>query len=77
MTRDNVPPRVQLPDPAPPVPQPPSSDRALTSQMAQVAAQGAVQGALRAFVGRAVDKLLTHPPDWMKSLWHALPRPWE
>jgi hypothetical protein len=73
MTRDNVPaPPVQPPDPAP-VPQQPAVGAGLTAAIAQ----GATQGAARSITARLVDKFLTNPPDWLRALWNALPRPWE
>jgi hypothetical protein len=68
MTRDNVPAPVQ-----PPVPQQPAVGAGLTAAIAQ----GAAQGAARSITARLVDKFLTNPPDWLRALWHALPRPWE
>ncbi|MFS8202620.1 hypothetical protein ACLVWQ_28525 [Streptomyces sp. CWNU-52B] len=69
MTRDNVPaPSVQPPDPAP-VPQQPAVGACLTAAIAQ--------GAARSITARLVDKFLTNPPDWLRALWHAVPRPWE
>lgn len=72
MTRDNVPAPVQPPVPAP-VPQQPAVGAGLTAAIAQ----GAAQGAARSITARLVDKFLTNPPDWLRALWHALPRPWE
>jgi hypothetical protein len=72
MTRDNVPAPVQPPDPAP-VPQQPAVGAGLTTAIGQ----GAVQGAARSITDRLVDKFLTNPPDWLRALWHALPKPWE
>jgi hypothetical protein len=68
MTRDNIPALVQPPDPAP-VPQQPAVGAGLTSAIAQ--------GAARSITARLVDKFLANPPDWLRALWHALPRPWE
>ncbi|MGG7576148.1 hypothetical protein [Streptomyces sirii] len=68
MTRDNVPAPVQ-----PPVPQQPAVGAGLTAAIAQ----GATQGAARSITARLMDKFLTTPPDWLRALWHALPRPWE
>ncbi|MFD3622479.1 hypothetical protein ACFWWT_46535 [Streptomyces sp. NPDC058676] len=68
MTRDNVPAPVQPPDSAP-VPQQPAVGAGLTAAIAQ--------GAARSITARLVDKFLTNPPDWLRALWHALPRPWE
>ncbi|MGV9758630.1 hypothetical protein ACWDUC_22760 [Streptomyces tricolor] len=72
MTRDTVPAPVQPPDPAP-VPQQPTAGAGLTAAITQ----GAVQGAARSTTDRLGDKLLTNPPDWLRALWHALPKPWE
>ncbi|MBO0912763.1 MULTISPECIES: hypothetical protein [Streptomyces] len=72
MTRDNDPARVQPPNLAP-VPQQPAIGAGLPAAIAQ----GAAQGAARAITARLVDKFLTNPPDWLRTLWHALPRPWE
>ncbi|MEU4896204.1 hypothetical protein AB0B12_26190 [Streptomyces sp. NPDC044780] len=72
MTRDNVPAPVQSPDPAP-VRQQPAVGAGLTVAIGQ----GAVQGAARSITDRMVDKFLTNPPDWLRALWHALPKPWE
>ncbi|MEU2441765.1 hypothetical protein ABZ595_37130 [Streptomyces rubradiris] len=72
MTRDNVPAPVQPPDPAP-VPQQPAVGAGLTAAIGQ----GAAQGAARSITARLVDKFLTNPPDWLRALWHALPKPWE
>ncbi|WP_329224656.1 hypothetical protein OG488_38585 [Streptomyces sp. NBC_01460] len=74
MTRDNDPARVQPPNLAP-IPQQPAvgAGAGLTAAMAQ----GAAQGAARSITARLVDKCLTNPPDWLRALWHALPRPWE
>ncbi|MFJ3891419.1 hypothetical protein [Streptomyces rubrogriseus] len=72
MTRDNVPAPVQPPVPAP-VPQQPAAGAGLTSAIGQ----GAAEGAARSITARLVDKFLTHPPDWLRGLWHALPKPWE
>ncbi|MEU9632332.1 hypothetical protein AB0D89_36880 [Streptomyces luteogriseus] len=68
MTRDNVPAPVQPPVPAP-VPQQPAVGVGLTAAVAQ--------GAARSITARLVDKFLTNPPDWLRALWHALPRPWK
>ncbi|MFE4255881.1 hypothetical protein ACFRU3_41865 [Streptomyces sp. NPDC056910] len=68
MTRDNVPAPVQPPAPVP-VPQQPAAGAGLTAAIAQ--------GAARSITSRLVDKFLTNPPDWLRDLWHALPRPWE
>jgi hypothetical protein len=68
MTRDNVPAPIQPPDPAP-VPQQPAVGASLTAAIAQ--------GAARYITARLVDKFLTNPPDWLRALWNALPRPWE
>ncbi|GGY82684.1 hypothetical protein GCM10010363_74190 [Streptomyces omiyaensis] len=77
MTRDNVPapvqPPVRSPVPQQPVPQQPAVGAGLTAAIAQ----GAAQGAARSITARLVDKFLTNPPDWLRDLWHALPRPWE
>ncbi|MEU7560262.1 hypothetical protein [Streptomyces eurythermus] len=35
------------------------------------------QGAARSITDRLVDKSLTNPPDWLRALWHALPKPWK
>ncbi len=72
MTRDNVPAPVQPPDPAP-VPRQPAVGAGLTAAIAQ----GAAQGAARSVTARLMDKFLTNPPDWLRALWNALPRPWE
>ncbi|MGV9758640.1 hypothetical protein ACWDUC_22810 [Streptomyces tricolor] len=64
MTRDTVP---------VPVPQQPAAGAGLTAAIGQ----GGVQGAVRSITDRLVDKFLTNPPDWLKVLWHALPKPWE
>jgi hypothetical protein len=72
MTRDNVPAPVQPPDPAP-VPQQPAVGAGLTAAIRQ----GAAEGAARSITARRVDRFITDPPDWLKALWHALPRPWE
>ena len=72
MTRDNVPVPVRQPDPAP-VPQQPAVGAGLTAAIGQ----GAVQGAARSITDRLVDKFLTNPPDWLRALLHALPKPWE
>ncbi|MFF8659768.1 hypothetical protein [Streptomyces huasconensis] len=64
MTRDNVP---------APVPQQPPVGAGLPAAITQ----GAVQGAARSITDRLVDKFLTSPPDWLRTLWDALPRPWE
>ncbi|GGY12014.1 hypothetical protein [Streptomyces minutiscleroticus] len=68
MTRDNVPAPAQLP-----TPRQPAGGACLTAAISQ----GAVQGAVRSITARLVDKFLTNPPDWLRVLWHALPRPWE
>ncbi|WP_406472576.1 hypothetical protein [Streptomyces platensis] len=68
MTRDNVPVPVQPPSPTP-VPQQPAAGAGLTAAIAH--------GAARSITARLVDKFLTNPPDWLRALWHALPRPWE
>jgi hypothetical protein len=68
MTRDNVPAPVQPPVPAR-VPPQPAVGAGLTAAIAQ--------GAARSITARLVDKFLTNPPDWLRALWHALPRPWE
>ncbi|EFL37189.1 predicted protein [Streptomyces viridochromogenes DSM 40736] len=67
MTRDNVPAPVQPPDPSPAQQQP--AGAGLTAAI--------VQGAARSFTARLVDKFLTNPPDWLRALWHALPKLWE
>ncbi|MER5831394.1 hypothetical protein ABT116_11275 [Streptomyces sp. NPDC002130] len=68
MTRDN------LPAPAPsPARQQPAAGAGLTAAIVQ----GAAQGAARSFTARLVDKFLANPPDWLRALWHMLPRPWE
>jgi hypothetical protein len=72
MTRDNVPAPVQPSDPVP-APQQPAARAGLTAAIAQ----GAAEGAARSITARLVDKFLTNPPDWLRALWHALPRPWE
>lgn len=72
MTRDNVPAPVQPPSPTP-VPQQPAAGASLTAAVAQ----GAVQGTVRSVTAGWVDRFLTNPPDWLRSLWNALPRPWE
>lgn len=72
MTRDNDLARVQ-PSNLAPMPQPPAAGAGLTAAIAQ----GAAQGAARSITARLVDKFLTNPPDWLRTLWHALPRPWE
>lgn len=72
MTRDNVPAPVQPPDHVP-VQQQPAVGAGLTAAIGQ----GAVQGAARAITDRLVDKFLTNPPNWLRALWHALPKPWE
>jgi hypothetical protein len=76
MTRDNVPAPVQPPDPAP-VAQQPAVGAGLTGAIARGAAQGAAQGVARSITARLVDTFLTNPPDWLRALWNALPRPWE
>ncbi|MGW1090959.1 hypothetical protein ACWD4L_32860 [Streptomyces sp. NPDC002596] len=68
MTRDNVPAPVQPPTPAP-VPHQPAAGAGLTAAIAQ--------GAARSITARLMDKFLTNPPDWLRALWNALPRPWE
>ncbi|MFM9596581.1 hypothetical protein ACKI1J_42680 [Streptomyces scabiei] len=68
MTRDNVPAPVQPPDPSP-ARQQPAAGAGLTAAM--------VKGAARSFAARLVDKFLTNPPDWLRALWHMLPRPWD
>ncbi|MGW1768870.1 hypothetical protein ACWCQL_33110 [Streptomyces sp. NPDC002073] len=72
ITRNSVPTPVQPPDPAA-VPQQPAVGAGLTSSIAQ----GAAEGAARSVTARLVDKFLTNPPDWLRALWHALPKPWE
>ena len=72
MTRDNVPAPVQPPDPSP-ARQQPAAGAGLTAAIVQ----GAAQGAARSFTARLVDKFLTTPPDWLRALWHMLPRPWD
>ncbi|MFE1878050.1 hypothetical protein ACFW9N_45685 [Streptomyces sp. NPDC059496] len=72
MTRNNVPAPVQPPDPAH-VPQQAAVGAGLTSSIAQ----GAAQGAARSVTARLVDEFLTSPPNWLRALWHALPKPWE
>ncbi|MFE3905508.1 hypothetical protein ACFXPY_35780 [Streptomyces sp. NPDC059153] len=52
-----------------PVPQQPAVGAGLAAAIAQ--------GAARSITARPVDKFLTNPPDWLRALWHALPRPWE
>ncbi|WP_167381349.1 hypothetical protein [Streptomyces misionensis] len=49
----------------------------LTAAIGQGAAQGAAKAAARSITARLVDKFLTDPPDWLRALWHALPKPWE
>ncbi|MGW2304990.1 hypothetical protein [Streptomyces sp. NPDC001809] len=73
MTRDNVPAPAQPPVPQQPVPQQPAVGAGLTAAIGQ----GAAEGAARSITARLVDKFLTNPPDWLRDLWHALPRPWE
>lgn len=72
MTLDNVPAPIQPPD-STPVPQQPAVGTGLTAAIAQ----GAAQGAARSILARLVDKFLTNPPDWLRAMWNALPRPWE
>ncbi len=72
MPRDNHPAHVQPPDSAP-TPQQPAVGAGVTAAIGN----GAVQGAARAVSDRLVDKFLTNPPDWLRALWHALPKPWE
>lgn len=70
MTRDSVP--APNPSPAPTVvPRQPVAGLGLSTAVVQ----GAAQGAVRSVVARAVDKLLSSPPDWLKVLWDMLPRP--
>ncbi|MEU2357986.1 hypothetical protein ABZ599_34265 [Streptomyces misionensis] len=76
MTRDNVPAPVQPPDPAP-VPQQPAVGAGLPAAIGQGTAQGAAKAAARFITDRLVGKFLTNPPDWLRALWHALPKPWE
>ncbi|MFI7097645.1 hypothetical protein [Streptomyces lydicus] len=72
MPRDNVPAPVEPPE-APPVSQQPAAGASLAAAIAK----GTAQGAARSITARLVDKFLTNPPDWLRALWHALPRPWE
>ncbi|MGW5497552.1 hypothetical protein [Streptomyces olivaceoviridis] len=73
MTRGNVPAPVQPPDRAPAPQQQPVAGARLPVAITH----GATQGAVRSITDRLVDKFLTNPTDWLKSLWHALPKPWE
>ncbi|MFE1199257.1 hypothetical protein ACFW6E_42175 [Streptomyces olivaceoviridis] len=73
MTRDNVPAPVQPPDRAPALQQQPVAGAGLPVAITH----GATQGAVRSIADRLVDKFLTNPTDWLKSLRHALPKPWE
>ncbi|MGW0771842.1 hypothetical protein [Streptomyces sp. NPDC002676] len=59
---------IQPPGPEP-IPQQPAAGADLTA--------GTAQGAARSITARLVDKFLTNPPDWLRVLWHAQPRPWE
>ncbi|MEU8473295.1 hypothetical protein AB0F30_36440 [Streptomyces sp. NPDC029006] len=54
---------------------PSGRDRASGTYGTGTRSQGAVQGAARSITDRLVDKFLTNPPDWLRTLWHMLPRP--
>ncbi|MGW2465142.1 hypothetical protein ACWC2M_40165 [Streptomyces sp. NPDC001761] len=73
MTSDNAPAPVQPPDPAPVPQQQPVAGAGLPAAITH----GAVQGAVRSITAWLVDKFLTNPPDRLRTLWHALPKPWE
>ncbi|MEV7160297.1 hypothetical protein AB0N77_37765 [Streptomyces misionensis] len=49
----------------------------MPAAIGQGTAQGAAKAAARFITDRLVDKFLTNPPDWLRALWHALPKPWE
>ncbi|MEU8717927.1 hypothetical protein [Streptomyces sp. NPDC048663] len=38
---------------------------------------GAAQGATRALTARLVDRVLSHPPDWVRPLLRVLAHLWE
>ncbi|MEE1766990.1 hypothetical protein PUR34_01870 [Streptomyces sp. JV185] len=67
-----VPAPAQPPSPAP-LPQQPAVGAGLTAAIGQ----GAAQGAVRSITARLVARFLTNPPDWLRALWNALPRPWD
>ncbi|MEV5149804.1 hypothetical protein AB0L14_36950 [Streptomyces sp. NPDC052727] len=73
MTRDNIPTPVQPPDPAPAAQQQPVAGADLSAAITR----GAAQGAVRSITDRLVGKFLTNPSEWLRALWHALPKPWE
>ncbi|MFF4402441.1 hypothetical protein [Streptomyces sp. NPDC001480] len=72
MIRDNLPAPIQPPSPTHSPQQPTVGVTVPTATL-----QGAAQGAARSITARMVDKFLSHPPDWLKTLWNMLPHPWK